>query len=106
MSEFAIVYITCADAAEAERIGAALVTERLAACVNIIPAVKSVYWWEGQVTRGDEAVVMAKTLAAKVLLLNDRVRLHDAGDCRYSAAPRGLRFCGVAGRLIRLILRG
>ena len=74
MSEYALIYITCTDAAEAERIGAQLVTERLAACVNIIPAVKSIYWWEGAVTRGDEAVVMAKTLAAKIPVLNDRVR--------------------------------
>jgi len=87
-SEFAIVYITAANAAEAERIGAALVTERLAACVNIIPAVKSIYWWEGAITRGDEAVIIVKTLAAKILLLNDRVRsLHSYTTPMIVAVP-------------------
>ena len=87
MSEFAIVYITAANAAEAERIGAALLTERLAACVNIIP-VKSIYWWEGAVTRGDEAVIIAKTLAAKIPLLNDRVRsLHSYTTPAIVAVP-------------------
>ncbi len=88
MSEYALVYITCANVAEAERIGAQLVTERLAACVNIIPAVKSIYWWEGAVTRGEEAVVIAKTLAAKIPLLNDRVRsLHSYATPAIVAVP-------------------
>lgn len=87
-SEFALVYITASNAAEAERIGAQLVTERLVACVNIIPAVKSIYWWEGQVTRGDEAVIVAKTLASKILLLNDRVRsLHSYTTPAIVAVP-------------------
>ena len=86
--EFALVYITTASAAEADRIGAQLVTERLAACVNIIPAVQSIYWWGGTVTRSDEAVIIAKTLAAKVLLLNDRVRsLHSAAVPAIVAVP-------------------
>jgi len=88
MSEFAIVYITAANAAEAERISAALVMERLAACVNIIPVAKSIYWWEGAVTRGDEAVIIAKTLAAKIPLLNDRVRsLHSSTTPAIVAMP-------------------
>jgi periplasmic divalent cation tolerance protein len=87
-SEFALVYITTSNADEAGRIGGQLVTERLAACVNIVPAVQSIYRWEGAITRSDEAVIIAKTLAAKILELNDRVRsLHSYQTPAIVAVP-------------------
>jgi len=60
MSE-SFIYITCADEAEAETIGAMLVENRLAACVNILPGMRSLYWWRGKVERGEETVLIAKT---------------------------------------------
>ena len=87
-AEHTIVYITCANAEEATRIGTQLVTERLAGCANIIPAMQSIYWWEGQVTRSDEAVLIAKTRADKVYDLNARVRsLHSYTTPAIMAVP-------------------
>jgi len=60
MSEV-LVYITCGDEEEARRIGGTLVKERLAACGNVIGAMKSIYWWQGVVQEDGEAVLIAKT---------------------------------------------
>jgi periplasmic divalent cation tolerance protein len=53
--------MTAPSAEEAGRIGQALVEERLAACVNIIPGTESWYWWEGKVEHAREAALIAKT---------------------------------------------
>ena len=55
------VYITCESMDQAEEIGAALVERRLAACANILPGMRSVYWWQGRIERAEEAVLIAKT---------------------------------------------
>ena len=59
--KFSFVYITCQDRAEAKKIGEALVKNCLAACVNILDNMESIYWWEGKVEEGKEAVLIAKT---------------------------------------------
>jgi periplasmic divalent cation tolerance protein len=58
-----LVYATFPSAAEAERIGGALVDRGLAACVNILPGMTSVYVWEGKRQRDSEAAVIIKTRA-------------------------------------------
>ena len=68
------VYIVTADTAEADRIAEALVAERLAACVNILGAVRSVYRWQGEVERADEVAMIAKTTEVLFDALNARVR--------------------------------
>jgi periplasmic divalent cation tolerance protein len=77
MSDYGVVFMTAASREEAETIAAALVEEKLAACVNILSAVQSVYWWEGKICREQEVFLMAKTrtnlfsrLAAKVKALH------------------------------------
>jgi len=55
------VYAVFADRDEAERIGRAVVEERLAACINILPGVRSIYRWEGKVETADEAAAILKT---------------------------------------------
>ncbi len=62
--EFALVYSTYPSLAEAERIGGDLVDLRLAACVNILPGMVSIYVWEGRRTRDGEVAMIAKTTAA------------------------------------------
>ena len=55
------VYAIFADAAEAERIGRAMVEERLAACINILGPVRSIYRWQGAVETADEVAAIFKT---------------------------------------------
>ena len=63
MSSTAVVVLlfTAASAEEATRIGRILVEERLAACVNVLPSVRSIYRWKGKVEDGSEALALVKT---------------------------------------------
>lgn len=69
-----MVYVTCGSVNEARRIADAVVRERLAACANIIEGMRSVYWWEGEVQEGMEAVLILKTAAGNVAALAARVK--------------------------------
>lgn len=73
MSAIAVL-ITCPDAASGERIAATLVEERLAACVNLLPGVRSVYRWRGAVEHAEETLLLVKTAADRLDALTDRVR--------------------------------
>jgi len=76
-SRVCAVLVTVPDAATGEALGRALVGERLAACVNVVPGVVSVYRWEGSIQRDSEALLILKTTAAGVEALSDGiVRLH------------------------------
>ncbi len=61
MSEPLVVLITAGSQEEAEHIAQRLVAEMLAACVNVIPGVTSIYRWEGEVQRDQEWLMIAKT---------------------------------------------
>lgn len=72
-----IVYMTAADADEAARIGKALVDKRLAACVNILGPIRSLYRWDGEVQDDAEVAFIAKTTDARLDELTAEVnRLH------------------------------
>ncbi len=64
MADFQIVLTTCADREQAERIAHRLVEQRLAACVNILPGVQSIYQWQGAVESAAEVLLMIKTRVA------------------------------------------
>ena len=72
--ELVFVYMTAGSRVEAERIGRTLVEERLAACVNILGGMTSVYHWQGAVETAEETVVIAKTRAALFDRLTERVK--------------------------------
>ena len=75
---YCLAYMTAASVEEAKTIGRALVEERLAACVNVIPGMVSVYRWEGALEEAEEAVLIAKTRVALFEALTERVgELHD-----------------------------
>lgn len=79
MTAARVVLCTCPDAGIAERIAEALVGERLAACVNILPGLRSVYRWQGAVEHDDEALLLIKTVADRLDALTQRiVALHPA----------------------------
>jgi periplasmic divalent cation tolerance protein len=64
MERAVFVYTTYPSLVEAEGIGRTLVERRLAACVNILPGMVSHYWWEGEIQRGEEVVMIIKTRAS------------------------------------------
>lgn len=59
-----LVLCTCPSLADAEAIATALIEERLAACVNRLPGIKSHYRWEGRVMLDDEFLLLIKTSAS------------------------------------------
>ena len=61
MSEVIVVFITTANREEAARLADMLVGSRLAACVQILPEIESVYRWKGQVQREAEVLLLAKS---------------------------------------------
>lgn len=60
-----VALVTC-PTQQARVIADRLVTDRLAACVNIVPAVQSVYRWEGEINHDEEALLVVKTTADRV----------------------------------------
>jgi periplasmic divalent cation tolerance protein len=68
------VYTTYPSIVEAEQAGRELVQRRLCACVNILPGMVSLYWWEGAIERGEEVVMIIKTRAALAEAVRDAVR--------------------------------
>ena len=77
----AIVYITTKDREQALAIGRSLVTERLAACVNVLAGMTSVYEWKDQLCEESEAVLLAKTRRELVESVIDRVKQLHSYEC-------------------------
>lgn len=61
MERAVLLYTTYPSVVEAEQAGRALVEQRLCACVNILPGMLSLYWWQGKIDRGEEVVMIIKT---------------------------------------------
>ena len=74
MTDPRIVLTTCADAPAAETLARTLVGERLAACVNLVHHVHSVYRWRSAVEESDEILLVIKTTAGAVPELTKRIR--------------------------------
>jgi len=69
-----VVYVTCPDAAACDKvIDAVIGKDRLAACVNIVPGITSVYRWKGEVQRDAETLLIMKTTRACLEKLQDAV---------------------------------
>ena len=67
------VYAVFTDAEEAERIGRVMVEERLAACINILGPIRSIYRWKGSVETADEVAAIFKTTDERAGLLITRI---------------------------------
>ena len=67
------VYAVFANADEAERIGRAVVADRLAACANIVAPVRSIYRWKGEVQTADEVAAIFKTTDLRADALITRI---------------------------------
>lgn len=73
MKAACLVYVTTASRAEADRIAAAAVDEKLAACANVLGRIESVFSWQGAVRREDETALILKTSHARLDALTARV---------------------------------
>lgn len=62
-SEFIAVYVTVPSAEAGKAVASKLISDKLAACVNMIPGIQSMYWWEGKVEVDQELLLMIKSRA-------------------------------------------
>lgn len=69
-----LVYVTAPSMRAAEKIGATVVEEGLAACANVLGPVRSVFRWNGKIERAREAVLILKTRKSRVSALTKRIK--------------------------------
>ena len=74
MTDILLVYITTPGKEEAKRIAGVLIEENLAACANIIPAVESLYRWQGELRQSEESLLLLKTHKKAFNRLAERVK--------------------------------
>ena len=83
-----IVFLTASSGEEATRLADLLIGAHLAACVQILPEIESVYRWQGKIERQSEILLIAKTNAAKFAELEREVRaLHSYETPEIVAVP-------------------
>ena len=73
-NEVFLVLSTFPDVETARRISRELVTEKFAACANIIPAIESIYRWQGKLEQGSETLVLFKTTAARSAAFHEKLK--------------------------------
>ncbi len=74
MTDSIVIFVTAGSEAEAEKIARALVEEQLAACVNILNPIRSIYRWQGQVADDREWLLLIKTQAERFAAVESRVK--------------------------------
>jgi len=80
-TDFYLIHVTVADAYEPLRLARMCVEKRLAACGNVINAIRSVFRWEGAVQEAEEAVLVLKTTGARLSALKDAIAAAHSYDC-------------------------
>lgn len=73
-NNFVVIFITCASLKEARRLATELVKNKLAACVNIVDRIESVFWWQGKVDKAKEILLIVKSRKAKLPLLIKKIK--------------------------------
>ncbi len=63
---FAVVLVTASGLEEGNKITAAILDKRLAACVNIVPKISSLFWWQGKIDAADEVLLIIKTRSSRI----------------------------------------
>jgi periplasmic divalent cation tolerance protein len=75
-----VLFITTADIEEAQRIADLLVKKRKAACVNIVPRVNSLFWWQDKVEKAEESLLIVKSQASLLDQIVKMVKKHHSYD--------------------------
>lgn len=73
MTDAVVVLCTCGNEPDALRMANALVEARVAACVNVLPGLESIYRWQGKVESGQEVLLLIKTTAERFPALRERI---------------------------------
>ena len=88
VSDCVVAFVTTSDLAEAKKIAEKVVEEKLAACVNIIPTVHSVYRWQEAIESATESKLIIKTTRQMVGSLTETIRrLHSYDVCEVTVLP-------------------
>jgi periplasmic divalent cation tolerance protein len=88
MTDAVIILCTCGNQDEALAIGNALIDARLAACVNLLPPVQSIYRWHGKVENAQEILLIIKTTEEHFPTVRDRItELHSYDTPEIIAIP-------------------
>ena len=74
MTDKIIVFVTCESKEQAEAIAHSVVSDKLAACVNVVPGIRSCYVWEAKLTWSDELLLVIKTTRGRFEQLKSRIR--------------------------------
>jgi len=73
---YQIILCTCPDKDSAEQLAHLLVNEQLSACVNILPGVSSIYWWQGQSTSTQEYLLLIKAHKDRYQAIETSIKAH------------------------------
>ncbi len=90
--KFYIFFVTVPNIEEGKRIAKILVENKLAACVNIIQKIFSIYWWKGKIEEDEEHLLLIKTTdEKKELLIKEIIKVHpyDTPECIGFKIDRG-----------------
>ncbi|NND45112.1 MAG: divalent-cation tolerance protein CutA [Xanthomonadales bacterium] len=80
MSGALVILCTCPDAGTAGKLARSIVDQRLAACVNILPAIRSIYSWQDEIQDDEEALMVVKTMEHAYPLLEAWLLEHHPYD--------------------------
>ncbi len=86
--KYIVIYITCANTEEAEKISSSLIEKKLIACANLVPGIQSLFRWEGEVCKESEILLILKTTDEKFEpILNEVKKLHSYDTPEVIALP-------------------
>jgi periplasmic divalent cation tolerance protein len=74
--QLSLILVTAPSQAVAQQLAHDLVTARLAACVNVVPGVQSIYAWEGKIEQAEEVLMIIKTQSSRYAELEAHIRMH------------------------------
>lgn len=88
MTDFRLCLVIVPDPDTARKIADNIVKSKLCACVNLVPGLESIFWWQGKVETSNEVLLLIKTQQSQVEALDTRVReLHPYAVYEFIALP-------------------
>src|SRR5690349_8967479 len=73
-NEHVVIFVTAKDDSEAQDLAKGLIESKLVACANIVPAIRSLFWWEGAIDEAQEVLIILKTRAALIEKVTAKVK--------------------------------